>query len=108
MKNSLAKAGIISALVSLLVVLGNSILFAQSSTYEPGIAAHELDSLKYSEAIVLLESRARHAQGLSAFLDSASSLWFWKNLLVSWVVLAGICFICCVLFARWSRSTAGA
>src|SRR4249919_3602289 len=107
MKTSLAKAGIISALVSLLVVLANSILFAQSNTYEPGIAAHELDSLKYPEAVALLESRAHHAQGFSAFLDSAGSLWFWQNLLVSWAVLASICFICCVLLSRWSRSTAG-
>jgi hypothetical protein len=108
MKNSLAKAGIVSALVSFLAVLANAVLFAQANTYEPGIAAGELENLKYAEALALLESRTHHVQGLNAFLDSAGSLWFWQNLLVAWAVLASICFVCCLLFARWSRRAAGA
>jgi hypothetical protein len=108
MKSSYAKAGIVSALVSLFVVFANAIFFAQATTYEPGIAAAELESLKYSEAVALLESRAHPAHGFGAFLDSAGSLWFWQNLLISWAVLAGICFVCCLLFSRWSRRAAGA
>jgi len=105
MRNSIAKASIVSALVSLIVTLGSTIFFAQSNAYEPGISATELNNLKYSEAVALLESRAHHTQGFAAFLESADSWWFWQNLLVSWAVLASICFICCVLFARWSKHT---
>jgi hypothetical protein len=104
MRKTFAKAGIISALVSLVVVLGNSILFAQATSYAPGVGAKELEGLKYFEAVALLESRAHHSTGLSAFLDSAGSFWYWESLLVSWAVLGSICFICCVLFTHWART----
>lgn len=99
----LTKAAIVSALVSLVVTLGNAILFAQATSYSPGVAAKDLEGLKYFDAVALLESQAQHTSGLSAFLGNAGSLWFWQNFVVSWVVLTGICLACCLLFARWAR-----
>ena|SRR5687768_13372646 len=103
MKSAFAKAVIVSTLVSFLVVLGNGILFARTTTYAPGVSDAELSGLDYLEAIALLNSRAQHASGFSAFLDNADSVWFWQHLLTSWAVLAGICLLCCLLLIRWAR-----
>ena len=104
MKSAFAKAVIVCTLVSFLVVVGNGILFARSTTYSPGVSATDLARLDYLEAVALMESRAQQTTGFSAFLDSADSVWFWQHFLASWAVLASICLLCCLLLNRWVRS----
>ena len=96
-----------AAIVSMVVAAAFAFLGGTTTEYSPGIAWEEVKDLSHSEAIELMNWRAREVSSVRSFGLTIRDPRHWQIFAIYWVVLCAICFAACsiLLVSIRSRST---
>ena len=84
-----------AAIVSVAVAAAVSFLGGTTTEYSPGIAWDEVKDLPHSQAVELINSRAKEVSVVRSFGQNIRDPWHWQIFATYWAALFAMCFVAC-------------